>query len=549
MKKIFLTLLFFISLNSCLNSQVEYIPSDHPVYKLLDKLSIKGILTDYDDIILPLPEYKVVEFLKYVHSSGAILTSAESELVKRYLLERYAPDNAAGLIPGNLNKIFSNTEKKLYQYSDSLLSLTLNPVFEYSGMYSPDSKDFSSRTNFGGKIFGSYNGWFGFSVLASNALISGNRDIARLDPRTAQSFTFNETGLNFTDHTEGHLSLQHGIINFQLGRERLLWGAGYLDKMNISGNAPIFDYIRFGLAYKAIKYDFIHGWLVRPAVTTYIDSLTGNIRSRGSKYIALNRLGVNVFSNFNIGINQAVIYAGRTAEAAYLNPFLFWESAQRSLGDLDNSFLSLDMRWKVVKGFEWSFTYLFDDVHFGRLFKDGWNVVDNKIAIQTGIFYTPFFMPDLSLVLEYSQIRPFTFSHAGLDESLAYTNNGFFLGLPMHPNSVKYSLGINYLVNEDLNFNFRMSRTDHGSNEYSPEGFIIRNYGGNIFENLTLFEPSEASLLGGILEKEFNLSASVSWEFIRNYYLDFSYNYNRINSVYRESLLPFLTAALIVQFE
>jgi hypothetical protein len=543
--KIFLIL---ISISFLSFAQIENISSDHPVYNFLKKLSVKGIINDYDDVVLPLSRSAVAEFLNAASGNEA-LTPSERALLNKYS-EKFSPDQQiVSLVDNKFRGIFSRREKKLYLYSDSLITVTINPVFDLKGMYSTENSNSSIQTNFGGRLFGSYNNWFGFSVLASNAYVSGSRLLALRDSRIEQSFTFNETGLNFRDHTEGHLSLRHGIINLQLGRERILWGSGYINRMNLSGSSPNFDFIRFGLAYKAIKYDFIHGWLVQPALTAYIDSLTGNIRTREPKYIALNRIGLDIFDNFNAGISQAVIYAERPVEAAYLNPFLFWESAQRSLGDLDNSFLSIDMRWRLVKGLEWSFTFLFDDVHFGRLFSDGWNVVDNKTALQTGLYYMPSFLPDLGIMFEYNQVRPFTFSHAGRNEALTYTNNSYFLGLPVHPNSVNYSLGMDYLLDENFTMNLNFSHTDHGSNQYSPEGHIIRNYGGNIFENLTLYEPSKAYLLGGIPEKEYNINASVQWEFIRNYFIKLSYNYNNVNSVYRKSEIPFISAAFLIQYE
>ena len=83
-----------------------------------------------------------------------------------------------------------------------------------------------------------------------------------------------------------------------------------------------------------------------------------------------------------------IIYANRPFEAAYLNPFLFWESAQRSRGDLDNSFLSVDVRYKIMNGMEASASMIWDDILFSVLFKGEFDKVNNRSTWKTGMILT-----------------------------------------------------------------------------------------------------------------------------------------------------------------
>ncbi|MBK9282735.1 MAG: hypothetical protein IPM51_00235 [Sphingobacteriaceae bacterium] len=235
-----------------------------------------------------------------------------------------------------LQNITQENEKHLYSYSDPMLKFFVDPLFEYKFIYSDKNKRSSSLLNFGGRIRGSYDDWFGYYIEASNGSIHGDRATAFLDRRVEQSFTFNDTKINFFDNTQGYLRLEKGPLNFQLGRERILWGNGRINKLILSNNAQAFDFIKFNFAYKSLRYDFLHGWLVmKPELMQVNNDIS---KEKRSKYIAISRLGFSPNNDISLGISQMIIYSNRPFEAAYLNPFLFWESAQRSLNDLDNSF-------------------------------------------------------------------------------------------------------------------------------------------------------------------------------------------------------------------
>lgn len=308
--------------------------------------------------------------------------------------------------------------------------------------------------------------------------------------------------------------------------------------MILSDNPPIFDFIKFNIAYKSLRYDFIHGWLVQPYNTVYIDSLTGDIREKGSKYLALSRLGFTPFANLELGLSQMIIYANRPFEAAYLNPFLFWESAQRSLGDLDNSFLSLDARFKITDGIETSASLIWDDILFSALFKGEFDRVNNRSAWQTGIMLTnPVLPQNVTFRMEYLQIRPYTFSHPDIGESLTYTNNSYLLGVNLQPNSTALSAQLSILMNNDLQIALNYSHVLHGRNLYDENGKLIKNVGGNVFENLNIYDSMYAPLLDGDLEKIDNISIRVQKEILYGIYLNLGYTASWNSSGVSRSLL------------
>jgi hypothetical protein len=395
-------------------------------------------------------------------------------------------------------------------------------------MYSSKYGNNSTLMDIGGIFRGDYDGWFGFYLQGADGTQYGDRDVARLDPRVEQSFTFNNTKINFFDGTSGYARFQKGILSLELGRERVLWGTGFINKMVLSDNPQLFDFVKFDIAYKKLRYDFLHGWLVQPTTSTYVDSLVGNVKSEQPKYVAISRLGYQATNRLSFGITQMIIYSNRPLEAAYLNPFLFWESAQRSMNDLDNSFLTFDGRYLITNGIELSSSIIFDDINFKKLFKKEWAASTNRTEWQAGTMLTyPLLPPDVSFIIEYMQARPYIFSHPGVGEALTYTNNGYLLGTNMQPNSARLSTRLSYQATSRLSLQLDYSHTLHGNNIYDSKGDLIKNYGGSVFNNSDFSEPFYSYLLDGNREVSDDLMLSMKYELLYGYYFGFVYEFNQ----------------------
>ncbi len=537
-RKALCIVVFFLTISD-ISAQVETIPADHQVYAFLKNMFVKGVLENYDDVILPLSKEKVVGYLKEIDSHQNLLTVSEKEMLCRM-------ETKMGVKGEGTTSYFSDfpvrfieqfkkyNEKHLYAYRDSSVRFNVDLVGDLTYIYSKKYKDYSVLLNGGGQFYGTYSNWLGFLLEGSNGTQYNNRKVAELDPRVKTSFTFNRTGLNFFDYTQGYLRFQKDDIYLQFGRERVLWGSGYINRMILSDNPPLFDFIKFGIKYKSLSYDFLHAWLVQPFETNHIDSITGDVRSKGSKYLAVSRLGITPFPELKLGLTQMIIYANRPIEAAYLNPFLFWESAQRSLGDLDNSFLALDVRYKPFNGGELSASIIFDDILFSALFKGGFDKVDNRSAWQAGVMLTDPVLPaNSSVKIEYLQIRPYTFSHPGLGESLTYTNNSYMLGPDIQPNSTAFSVEVSYLFPDQWEAAINFTHILHGNNIYDSQGNIVKNVGGNVLENLTVYDSRTAPLLDGELETTDNIQLKISSEILYGIYLDLIFNssYNKSNGI------------------
>ncbi|MCL5031103.1 MAG: hypothetical protein M1480_19020 [Bacteroidetes bacterium] len=517
-------------------SQVETVPADHPVYSFLKQMQVKGILKNYNDVILPLSKQQVIDDLKQIDDKSDKLNQIDKEFLERMEeklgMNSKLDKSALNVFDNFPQKLWPNitadSEKHLYNYKDSTISFFIDPILEGKYIYSSSYKNNSSLLSIGGTIRGSYDNWFGFYLQGTDGSVTGSRDVAEIDKRVEQSYTFNQTKINFFDETKGYLRLQKGIVDLQMGRERVLWGNGYINRTILSDNPQMFDFIRFDIAYKKFSYNFLHGWLVQKPIVQHIDSLIGDVKFKSSKYVAISRLGYQANNSLSFGITQMIIYSDRPFELAYLNPFLFWESAQRSLNDLDNSFLAFDGRYLITNGLEVSSSIIFDDINFSYLFQGEWARSNNGEEWQAGAMITsPLIPDDMVIKLEYMQARPYIFSHPGIGEALTYTNNGYLLGSDLQPNSTRFSTDISYRISARSLINISYSHTLHGNNIYDANGNLIENFGGSEFNNFSFYASDYAYLLDGIRELYDDLNLNIQYEFAYGYYLNLNYEYRR----------------------
>src|ERR1039457_4636889 len=82
MKLIFFLFLLLIlqPSNFC---QVENVPADNYIYDFLKVLSVKGIITGYDDMVLPLSKRTITNYLAEAEGKKTLLSENEKSLLDR----------------------------------------------------------------------------------------------------------------------------------------------------------------------------------------------------------------------------------------------------------------------------------------------------------------------------------------------------------------------------------------------------------------------------------------------------------------------------------
>jgi len=508
-------------------SQNLSVNSNHPVYDFLNQLRVKNILTKYDDVVLPLTRGEVYDELQKAKDSLHLLSESDKEKLNFFL--QYFP--SARKVNNSFwggdsltlkQHFFSKDENFAYLNQDFLFSFTFAPIVTTKNILLSNSNEkglSSFLVTYGGAFSIEYDDWFACYLEAWNGFHAGDRTASKTDQRVNQSFSFNHTGLNYFDQTSGYVIVKKNIFKLQVGRERILWGVNRFDQSILNTTPQMFDFVKFDISYKQFSYKFLHGWLVQPTTLNYIDSLRYDVKNRSPKYIVTSRFGFQPFDNLSLGVGQTIIYGNRPVELAYLNPFLLWESAQRSLNDLDNSFLHFDARYRPLNGLEFNGTFTFDDINFNFLKKDKWNSAGNRIAWQFGFAATvPFLSERLMVFGDHVQIRPYTYSHPNGGEALTYTNNGFPLALDLQPNSAMTSIKVAYDFSSKLSSYFLLRQVIHGDNILDNDGNVIRNVGGSIFLSTRFFDPQVVYFLDG--KKVVNDSYKLNFRYMVSYNLN-----------------------------
>jgi len=529
--RIYLLFFFLLIFYQFSFSQNEIITVYHPIYNFLLKANVENLSHTYDHFTIPLTRKKIQTLISEIDSFKTVNVFFNEQLLFYKNFFSTPVNEIKSLIgdkSGSVNDfISSKKENYLYRFNNDLYSLTVNPLITYKFLCSDLTGTFDNTNlvTYGGSIKFNYSSWLTTYLEAWNGFNTGNREIALTDKRVNQSYSFNKTKLNFFDGTQGYIQLDYDIFSFTLGRLYLKLGISELNRSLISDVSPAFDFIKFSVGSDKVNYTFIHGWLIQQPEVKLIDSIIGDIKYKNAKYIALSRLAVKPFDDLRLGVAQAIIYGSRPFEATYLNPFLLWESAQRSLNDLDNSFLSFDARYKLVKGIEIYASIIFDDINF-KFFSESWNTMGNRLMWQTGFIYSsPLNLYPITIYVDYSQIRPYTFSHPGVGEALTYTNNGNPLGVDAEPNSKIFTARIDYDFSPSLKLKILYQKNLHGSDIYDENGKLIQIVGGSYFHSTNFYSNPVAKMLDGILEKTNKLQLNLSYYYSYNISFDFFYQY------------------------
>jgi hypothetical protein len=188
------------------------------------------------------------------------------------------------------------------------------------------------------------------------------------------------------------------------------------------------------------------------------------------------------------------------------------------------------MNWRILNGIVFHGTIMFDDINFKHLSKGDWSTSGNSSVYQSGLRLAyPFMLKNSLLEVEYTIVRPYAFSHYGLERALSYTNNGYQIGLGIPPNSTAITFSLDYDVTSRVNANIRTDLIKHGNNVYDENGNIVLNVGGNVFESKTLITPYYSFLLDGILEKQLRIISTVTYLFSNNLTFQIIHQYNSIS--------------------
>ncbi len=529
-------LFFFVPLLICF-SQVGYVPIDHKVYSYLDRMETLGLIENYNSFENPKTRIEVSHFLENLKQNRTELNSIDNKVLEDLLYEfefelTGKMDNYTSVITNNSTNFFEK-EKYLYSYSDSSkANFFVNLIGESSFLVQKNDNNSDTKNSviyqFGGIFRGTIANNYGFSIKATNGSYKGDRALALSQKGLRYNYKVNMNqnyaGANtYFDETEGYIAAEFTNAKIKIGRDRLLLGYG-IDKCILGDNPPLLDYFMFNIKYSIFSFSYIHSKLLSyPKLIG--DSLAGEINQLNEKFMVYHRFELNLSKHAKIGFGEIIIYGNRGFDFSYLNPFNFYKSVEHINQDRDNSMLFFDFSNNSFKGIKPYFTLLIDDIDFGKI---GSSWYGNQVLLDAGVTFVPFYKEFSSLVtVQYTHIEPYFYTHR-----IQYNNFsslGYSLSSFTQPNSENFTIKCDYFPFNRTSVSFRYTYGKHGENEYDSEGNLVKNYGGNIKYGHRVNDSEKIKFLDGVMEKRELFAASVNYEFIRNYFIDFSVNYVKLN--------------------
>jgi hypothetical protein len=526
-------------------AQVENVPVNNQVYEFLNRMGVKGVLPLYSNTMIPLSRQSVADLLHEVSSQSERLSEAEQGFLSKFRAEfahelRLPEKSVSGLFNGDpLSDMFSGKEKYLFHYSDSTASLFLEFIgsLEYRQANTGSDNLHITFENHGFRARGTVKEKLGYYIQATNGTLWGDREYALTDKRLRGNVKFKDLDSPYFDFTEAYLRADLSWFNAQFGREYTLVGTGYSDRLLLSDNAPLFDFLKIDAQHKSLKFMFLHGSLLGDSEIFAGIPITEPMYS--NKYLAMHRLEFTAFDGLRVGATEMVVYQRLSPEFGYLNPVNFYKSAEHSLRDRDNAVLSFDAEIFPAENYKLYGTWFIDDIDFSKMGTGWWG---NEFAWQGGLYVAGFGgLENLDAVIEYTRIEPYVYSNRLHGNDI--THNNIALGHDLDPNSDEWFGQLSYRPDKSLRTWCTVRRMRHGENIVAG-GDVIKNVGGNPLQGHRDTDGTTALFLDGNLVRSTSVQLRASYEPINNLIISGAYEYQRI-SYATQSITTDIQAALL----
>lgn len=455
-KSMKIILLIFLVLPFVASSQTTYLPQDARENILLERLEIKA----QTDSILnfsklkPFSRRQVIPVLQAFYSGNARVALPYSDIsysdsdVEKLIGKKFSSNidlfNAREALMNSpewttqkftSKKTFLNTFYKspanFYEVNTKDLFFVVNPVVQfYLGKESNNDERLFLNSR-GLSLRGTLANKIGFSAYVTDnqerdplyvqQMVSAHKAV----PGAGFYKDFKTTGYDYFD-ARGYITFNATkFINVQFGYDKNFIGNGYRSLFLSDFSAP---YLFLKLNTRVWKFNYQN--LFMELQTS--GRIPGDLLIP-KKYAAMHHLDLGVTKWLNVGLFEAIIFGRENHfEFGYLNPVIFYRSAEQQNGSFDNALVGLDAKTNVAHQFQFYGQLLLDEFNLAELRKhpDWWG---NKFGYQLGAKYIDAFnIKNLDLQLESNRVRPFTYSHG--DSVSNYTHYNQPLAHPLGAN-------------------------------------------------------------------------------------------------------------------
>lgn len=532
---IILTILFLFARASAY-SQRSYLPQHHWAYDYLDRLEARQVILGVINSSKPLSRQEIARHLLEAKKHEDQLSRVEHEqlyfLMIEFQEEFSAPEDQSPsyqtriqklrqskvfqkLIP---NSIYQNNRNFL-SWSESPCHVNFDPMLYYSRSYRTAVNQESTlkklQRSSGFRAWGNFTDYLGFFLDVRDTKEWGSEKY-RIGNYTLPRLGFvRATNPDYLYHDETVAYLKLGFQQLQLtyGKFSNCWGPGRTGSLILSDYATSYDQLKLEFIFNRFKFTSSYAFLIDYR-DQEIDAL------QGKKYLEAHRLEFLPWRWLSIGLSETVMFNGRSFEPAYLNPIMFFRSAEHYLGSPDNMMMGIDVKLAAIKNFKVYGELLIDDITTTKL---GTNWYGNKLGYQIGSFWVdPLKIKNSDLRIEYTRIRPYVYSHKN---SLSYKHYDSVLGHSLGPNADQLYIELNHQFSKWATMRLYGAFWRHGEN------FADRNVGGDVNLPHRFGDDVNADFLDGIVEKRNAFGVQFSYEVFRDFYLQLNYAWANATNV------------------
>ncbi|HLP15128.1 MAG TPA: sugar transferase [Bacteroidota bacterium] len=278
-------------------------------------------------------------------------------------------------------------------------------------------------------------------------------------------------------YATGHISYAPSkYFNFQFGHGKNFIGDGYRSMLLSDG---AFDYPYLKISTKFWKLKYVNLWAQFQDVGRTKHEFD---RAFTKKFGVFHYLDINITDRLALGLFEAIIWRNsdslgyRGFDLNYLNPIIFFNPIEFSLGSPDNSLIGVNFRYRIFSHSAVYAQLMLDELSAMEYVKNR-GYWANKYGIQFGVkTFSLFGIPELSLQTEFNMASPYTYSHFD-----PVTNYGHYNQSLAHPLGANFyeSVSIAQYALDRFEFRAQFNTARYGSDP--PD----ENFGGNIFKPYT----------------------------------------------------------------
>ncbi len=514
-------------------AQVENVRLSHNVYKFLKKMKLKRMIESVHDYDPSMSRQEVKDFLDELKEKQTKLNYVERETLNKYLAEFSDVDNKYidhhFILGQNKDLGFNGSEllddkwRYFYNYTEENFKYFVSSEWTFSR--GNELKGAERATNFyQSDVYfrGTIAKHLGLNLTFNFLVLDGSDTFAPLPrPELMSNIKFINRDESFMSANDAYgyfrvyfEPLENMDVAFQIGKEPLNFGYGYGDKLVLSTNSPKMDFLKFDLNYGALRFTSYHG----STVGSYSKERLTNF----TKYFAHHSLHLYLPGLFEAGLGEVIMYGNRGIEMGYIAPLAFWKYNEHGLQDRDNGCFYVEAQTDFMDNIEFEAVWFMDETPTPAHFTE-WG---NKYAYQFGLsYYEPFGLNNLTMMLEYTRIRPYVYTHRF--EASSYTAFGQNLGHRAGPNADEIFVKGVYDFSDRLSLELEYQKVRSGENVYDEDGNLLINHGGDYMYSYEEFngESKESPFLGGIRVDNHIIKAKVLYEMQREIHLFAKYSY------------------------